>query len=117
MNNVTIVGAVGGEGPELRFTNSGKAVAVFTVYESYQPKDGGERTYSNYDCELWEAAGEHFAESAQKGDSVIVVGRLKQEKWETKDGDKRSKIKVTVSDIGLSTRWNPVQVVRSERSS
>lgn len=116
MNNVTIMGTVSKDGVELRYGGSGTPWVTFQVYESYKPKDGGDRVYSNYDCKMFGEAAERFAESAESGDSVILVGKLSQDKWENSDGEKRSKIVVNVDDAALSVRWNPVYPQRTERS-
>lgn len=117
MNNVTVTGALSDD-PELRYSGSGTALCSFTIYESYKPKDGGDRVYHNYDVTVFGETAEYFAESAAKGDTVIVVGRLNQDRWEQEingETQKRSKVKIIASDLGMSTRWGPVTPTRSER--
>lgn len=78
--------------PELKFTNSGAAVANFTIANnprffdrhSGEWKDG-ESLFLR--CNAWRQLGDHVAESLTKGTRVIVQGRLKQRSFETREGD------------------------------
>lgn len=115
MNHVTVMGTIGKDGVELRYGASGTPWATFTVYESFKPKDSDDRIYNNYDAKMFGEQAERFAESAEAGDSVIVVGKLTQDRWETKEGDKRSKVALVIDDAALSVRWNPVYPQRTER--
>ena len=36
----------------------------------------------------------------KKGSPVVITGRIKEDSWENKEGEKRSKIKIVASDIG-----------------
>ncbi len=40
---------------------------------------------------MYGAEGEKFAGEGQKGDWIGIVGKLQQRRWETEDGQKRSK--------------------------
>lgn len=97
------------EDPELRFSDKGTAwVTIRTVAKS-RKKDG----QNNWiDGEPWfvtvKAFGslaEHVAESVQRGDTIIAVGRLDIEKWTGKDGEERTTFVVIADEIGLSLRW------------
>ena len=114
-NTVTIVGNMTRD-PELRFTASGIAVTDFGVAWNTKDKDGNE-SVSFFDVTCWRELAEHAAESIGKGNRVIVFGRLDQNTWETKDGDKRSKVKVVADDVAPSLRWATANVERTKRSS
>lgn len=93
--------------PELRFTPKGDAVANFTVAVNERVKQGddwvdGEPSY--YDVTAWRKLAEDAAESLLKGSRVVVVGKMKIDKYETKDGQQRSKVIVTADEIGSSIR-------------
>ncbi|MDK8844687.1 single-stranded DNA-binding protein [Corynebacterium striatum] len=98
--------------PELRFTPSGKPVASFTIAhntrrynkESQQWEDGAT---CFIDVELWGGKGENFAtEYQQRGKApVLVLGQLKQDTWEDKNGGgKRSKHKISADDVSFIPR-------------
>lgn len=93
--------------PELRFTPKGDAVANFTVAVNERVKQGdewvdGEPSY--YDVTAWRKLAEDAAETLLKGSRVVVVGKMKIDKYETKDGQQRSKVIVTADEIASSIR-------------
>lgn len=119
-NTVTLVGNVTRE-VELRFTSSGSAVAGFGIavnrrWQNRQTQEW-EEAVSFFDITAWAQLGENCVESIQKGDRVIVTGRLEQDSYETQDGEKRSRVKVVADEIGPSLKWATAQVVKNERSS
>jgi single-strand DNA-binding protein len=112
---VTLIGNLVRD-PELRFTPKGDAVANFTVAVNERMKQGdewvdGEPSY--YDVTAWRKLGEDTAENLLKGARVVVVGKMKIDKYETKDGQQRSKVVVTADEIGSSIRARRV----AERST
>ena len=118
MTAVTIVGNLTAD-PELRFIPSGKAVANFTIAESSRVKDGNEwkdgpSTFWN--CSIWGTDAENLAESLTRGMRVVAVGEAKQRSFETKDGEKRTVIEVTVSEIGPSLKWATARVERTTKN-
>ena len=112
----TMIGRLGGD-PELRFTATGTGVANFTlaVDRRYQKNGEWQKETSWFKVTTWSDLAEHCASSLQKGDRVIVYGRLEQRSWETNEGEKRSVIEVTADDVGPALRWQDVQVDRTER--
>jgi single-strand DNA-binding protein len=111
---VTLVGNLTDE-PELKFTESGTALAKFTIAvtprtfdrTSNQWKDG---TTAFYRCAAWRTLAEHVAESFQKGSRVVAAGRMRQHDWTNDQGEKRSMLAVEVDDIGASVRFTTVQI-------
>ena len=112
-NTVTVVGNMTRDA-ELRYTASGIAVTEFGVAWNSKDKDGNE-SVSFFDVTCWRELAEHVAESLGKGNRIIVHGRLDQNTWETKDGDKRSKVRVMADDVGPSLRWATANVERTPR--
>jgi single-strand DNA-binding protein len=106
---VTMIGNLTGE-VELSFTTSGTAVAHFIVASTpriFDRKTGewrdGEALFLR--CNLWRQAAENAAETLNRGSRVIVVGRLKQRSYETRDGEKRVVIELDVDEIAASLRY------------
>lgn len=81
--------------PELRFTQSGKAVMSVRLafndskYDEQQQKWVNSKTFY-VDAQAWEQTAERLAEQLAQGDQVYVVGRLETQSWE-RDGEKKSK--------------------------
>ena len=113
-NSVTVVGNLTRD-PELRFTNSGMAVARLTVAFSKRGRDGGEERTSFFDVVCFREMAENSAESLTKGSRVIVTGEIQQNSWENDQGEKRSKIEILADDVGPSLRWASAEVQRNER--
>lgn len=90
--------------PVLRFTQSGKAILSFGL--AMTRKVNGEKQTTWIDVKAWGTLGENLAAELQKGDRVIVAGKLEQEKWTDKDGKERSKIVLVADDAGRSPRFN-----------
>ena len=94
---------------ELRYTSNGRAVGNVTVAENVG-KDDQKRT-NFHRVTLWGELAEHAA-SLEKGTSVIVVGRLEQRDYETKDGEKRTVWEVTADAFGPDLRFQTATVAR-----
>jgi len=86
MNNVTITGRLT-EAPELRFTNTGKAVVTARVAINEQGRD--KAVY--IDLQAWEKTAEFIAQYGTSGRLVEATARLAQDQWEDSEGNKRSK--------------------------
>lgn len=94
---------------ELRWTNSGKAVASFDIASSknyynqqtQQWEQAGDTLFMH--CELWGTAAENLAETtAGKGTEVLVTGELQANNWTDKQGNNRRDVKVRVDTIALT---------------
>lgn len=122
MANETIICIVGNltDSPELRFTQSGAAVANFRILSTPRTYDkqrnewvDGETLALN--CSIWREAAENVAESLTKGTRVIVQGRLTQRSYETREGEKRTVVELEVDEIGPSLRFATAKVQRAAR--
>jgi single-strand DNA-binding protein len=87
VNKVILVGNLGKD-PELRYTQSGKAVAKFTVATSERGRDGNDRT-EWHNIVAWEKLAELVGRLVGKGNKVYVEGRLQTREWEDKTGNRR----------------------------
>jgi single-strand DNA-binding protein len=118
---VTIAGNLT-EDPTLRYTPSGVAVANFTVADTPRVK-GADGTWQDaettfWSCTVWRGPAENAAESLVKGTRVVVVGRVRTQRWDDKaTGDKRSRVVVEVEEIGTSIRFATAKVTRSARAA
>ncbi len=80
--------------PEIRFTTSGTRVADFG-FAVNRKTDTREETLF-VDCVVWGKQAETIAEYLSKGSPLFIEGRLQLDQWESKSGEKRSKIRVVV---------------------
>ena len=117
---ITIVGNLVGD-PELRYTQTGQAVATFRVASTPRFRDNTTGEWKDGDslflsCNVWRQAAENVAESLQRGTRVIVSGRLRQRSYETREGEKRTVYEIEVDDVGPSLRNASAKVTKSSRS-
>ena len=115
--DLTIIGNLTGD-PELRFTPTGTAVVKFTVAHTPRTRKGdewidGETTF--LDCTAWRQLAENVAESLRKGTRVVVAGRLRTERWETPEGDKRSRMVLDVDGVGPDLAYATATVKKLTR--
>ena len=98
LNHIVIMGRLTRD-PELRRTNSGTAVASFTlaVDRDFGPKDEKETDF--IDCVAWKNTAEFVSKYFSKGRMAVVDGRLQIRKWNDKDGNKRSTAEVVADNV------------------
>ncbi len=118
---ITVVGNLTAD-PELRYTQSGLAVANFTIASTPRSFDRASNEWKDGEAlflraSVWREFAEHVASSLTKGSRVIAQGRLKQRSYETKEGEKRTTIELEVDEIGPSLRYATAQVTRSASSA
>ena len=88
--------------PQLSYTPSQTAVCEFgmAVNRRYKGADGQQRDDVCFvDCQAWGKTGEIINQYMTKGRPLLVEGRLTYESWENKDGQKRSRLRVTVENF------------------
>jgi single-strand DNA-binding protein len=117
---ITVIGNLTDD-PELRFTQSGAAVAKFRIASTPRTLDKASGEWKDGEalflaCTVWRQVAENVAESLQRGARVIVSGRLRQRSYETKEGEKRTVIELEVDEIGPSLRYATAKVQKMSRS-
>lgn len=114
---ITVVGNLTAD-PELRYTQSGLAVANFTIASTPRSFDKASNEWKDGDplflrASCWREFAENVASSLGKGSRVIAQGRLVQRSYETKEGEKRTSIELQVDEIGPSLRYATATVSRA----
>jgi single-strand DNA-binding protein len=89
--------------PEIRYTPSGTPVATLALAVNRRYKQGEELKdeVCYVDIVVFGKQAEHCGQYLSKGHGVIVDGRLQQRRWETDDGQKRSKHEVVAQTINF----------------
>nr|DAT85815.1 MAG TPA: Single stranded DNA binding protein [Caudoviricetes sp.] len=113
---ITVIGNLTAD-PELRWTQSGAAVADFTVASTPRTYDRNAGEWRDGDtlfmrCSVWRDTAENVAESLRKGMRVIVQGRLTQRSYDTQQGERRTVVELQVDEVGPSLRRARAQVPR-----
>lgn len=89
--------------PELRRTQSGTAIASFTlaVERDFKESDGT-RKADFIDFVAWRGTAELICRNFSKGRMAIVAGPMQIRPWEDKDGNKRRSYEVTANEVYFS---------------
>ena len=87
--------------PVLATTPKGTSVCNFGVASNrfYRSDEEMQKEVSFFDVEVWSRLAERCAEELTKGRGVRVVGRLKQDRWQDKEGKPRSRIKIVAEHV------------------
>ena len=95
MNKVILVGRLA-QDPEVRYTQSGKAVASFNLaVNRYGQKDSADFI----PIVAWEKLAEVIGNNLKKGSQVLVEGRMQVRSYETQEGQKRRVTEVIVQNV------------------
>jgi single-strand DNA-binding protein len=87
--------------PELRTTSSGTIVCSLSIAVAGREKVNGEwKDRADFlDVTVFGNDAERAGEWLHKGSHVEVSGRIRQDRWETNDGSKRSAVKIIANEI------------------
>ena len=99
LNTVIIMGRLTRD-PEMRTTQSGVAVASFTLAVDRDfSGSGGEKQTDFIDCTAWRHTAEFVSKYFSKGRMAVVSGRLQIDNYTDNDGNKRKSAKVVADNI------------------
>lgn len=100
LNKVIITGNLT-RSPHLRYTPNGTAVAELGLASNRRFKQGDElkEEVCFVDVVVFGRQAETAAQYLDKGRSVTIDGRLQQRRWETEDGQKRSKHEIVADQV------------------
>jgi single-strand DNA-binding protein len=99
-NKVILIGNLT-KNPEVRYTPSGTPVTSFglAVNRRFRQAEDLKEEVCYVDIVVFGKQAEHCGQYLSKGNGVIVDGRLQQRRWETDDGQKRSKHEVVAQTV------------------
>jgi single-strand DNA-binding protein len=103
INKVILIGNLGKD-PEVRYTQSGTAVASFSIATSERKKgqDGKyETTTEWHSIVAWDKLAEICKEYLHKGMTVYIEGKLQTRKWQDKDGHDRLTTEIVARDMKM----------------
>lgn len=94
LNNISIAGRLT-KAPELKMTNNNRPVLSFCIAVE---EDFGENRQADFiDCVAWNKTAEFISKYFDRGDLILITGRLKTRKWEDNNGAKRKETEVWVT--------------------
>ena len=100
LNTVSLQGRMVRD-PELRRTNSGKAVTSFTLAcdRDFKNQQTGEKEVDFIECVAWGGTAEMVEKYFHKGQMAVATGRLQLRDWTDKNGQKRRQAEILVSNV------------------
>ena len=102
INQAVLIGRLTKD-PELRYTNSGTAVARFNlaVDRQFRNKQTGEREADFINCVIWRKSAENFVNFTHIGALVGIDGRITTSNYENQQGQRVYRTEVTVENFAL----------------
>ncbi len=100
LNRIILMGRLTRD-PELRRTQSGTAVASFSlaVDRDFADKATGNRPTDFIDIVAWRNTAEFVSRYFSKGRMAVVEGRLQIRDWQDRDGNRRRSAEVVADNI------------------
>ena len=98
MNKVILIGRTTKD-TEIRYTQSGKAVATFTLAVDRRFKQDGQPSADFIPCVAWGKTAEVAGKYLAKGNRCGVEGRIQTRSYEAQDGSKRYVTEVVISEL------------------
>ena len=103
INKAILIGNLGSD-PEVRYTQSGTAVANFNIAttEKWKGQDGQMQEQTEWHrivafARLGEICGEYLS----KGSKVYIEGRIQTRKWEDRDGNARYTTEIVAKEMKM----------------
>lgn len=101
MNTVALMGRLTRD-PELKTTQSGLSIANFAV--AVDNGWGDSKRTDFFEVTAWRKTAEFASTYLRKGMLIGLEGRLQQERWEGKNGENRSAVKVVAEHLHFAEK-------------
>nr|DAG69201.1 MAG TPA: Single strand binding protein [Caudoviricetes sp.] len=100
LNQISVQGRLARD-PELRRTNSGKAVTSFALAcdRDFKNQQTGEKEVDFIECVAWGGTAEMVEKYFHKGQMAVATGRLQLRGWTDKNGQKRRTAEILVNSV------------------
>ena len=100
LNRIILMGRLTRD-PELRHTQTGTAVASFSlaVDRDFRNRDSGEKGVDFIDVVAWRNTAEFVSKYFTKGRMAVVEGRIQIRDWTDREGGKRRSAEVVADNI------------------
>jgi single-strand DNA-binding protein len=109
-NKVILIGNLTRD-PEMRYTPQGTSVCSFglAVNRKYKQGDEMKEEVTFINIVVFGKQADTSGQYLNKGSSVLIEGRLQERRWETEDGQKRSKHEVVAQNVRFMSRRQGAQ--------
>lgn len=116
-NTMTFHGRVG---TQVELREGGVPWVLFRVASTPSYFDPATRTWRDLETiwisvKAWRNLAQNAAESLEVGDPIVVIGKLRTEKWTTQDGQPRESTVLEANLIGHDLTWGVTKLQRVDR--
>lgn len=102
LNVIAVMGRLVAD-PELRQTQTGKAVARFRIACDRGRRDANGQSQADFfDVVAWERSAEFVCKYFQKGALIVIDGRLQTSRYQDKNGNNRTAFEIVASNISFA---------------
>jgi len=101
LNKVMLIGRLGRD-PEIRYTQSGNAVASFSIATSeyWRDKQGQRQEKTEWhDIVAWDRLADQAQSYLKKGSMVYIEGKLQTRSWDDQQGQKKYRTEVVANQV------------------
>ena len=98
MNRVILIGRLTRD-PELRYTRGNTAIAMFNLAVDRRVKDDGTKETDFIVCKCFNKLAENLAKFQKRGNLISLVGRIRTDSYDDKDGKRKYTIEVVADEI------------------
>mgnify|MGYP000972927777 FL=1 len=103
MNKAILLGRLTKD-PEIKYTQSGKAVASFTLAVDRRKSANGDSQADFISCVAWEKTAETIGNYCGRGQQIAIEGRIQSRSYDARDGSKRCVTEVVVQSMEFCGR-------------
>lgn len=113
----TMVGRIAAD-PEIQTAKTGTQYCRIKIIHTARKYDKDSKTWIDGDetvlpATLFGEFASHVADSLTAGTRVIACGRLRENRWQDNDGNRKSQMQLEIEEIGPSLRFDTATVHRS----
>lgn len=98
MQRFMIIGRIGQE-LDMKITETNKKVVEFSIADT--EKYGEQEVTTWLNCVAWEGKAETLAKYVHKGDMIYLDGKIRNQKYKTKEGQERFRTYLLVENFTL----------------
>ena len=103
MNRVILIGRLTRD-PELRYTRGNTAIAMFNLAVDRRIKADGTRETDFISCKCFNKLAENLVKFQKKGNLISLVGRIRTDSYDDKDGKRKYTTEVMADEIQFLTQ-------------
>ena len=115
INTVAVSGRIVSK-PELRSVGADK-ISVTTLSVANNIWNGKAEEAHFFDVDVWGKQAESCCQYLDKGSQVMVQGDLRQNKWETDKGEKRSKVFLKARNVAFVFGEKPADGAKDNKKA